>query len=89
MVAEAKLFGDQAIEFFFFAGLMFVFILVFLLFVRSYNYIEDLDVKQQQDNMTFDHAASDGDIVVVEGEEESVKRRHGNVTYQKVTSHEQ
>eukprot|EP01087_Luapelamoeba_hula_P015645 TRINITY_DN4699_c0_g1_i1.p1 TRINITY_DN4699_c0_g1~~TRINITY_DN4699_c0_g1_i1.p1 ORF type:complete len:563 (-),score=65.16 TRINITY_DN4699_c0_g1_i1:195-1883(-) len=37
-IAEVELFGDQAIEFFFYAGLMAVFIVIFLLFCRGFKY---------------------------------------------------
>jgi POT family proton-dependent oligopeptide transporter len=41
VIAEGEIFGDQAIEFFFFAGLMMVFLVIFMLFVRTYQYVED------------------------------------------------
>ena len=40
-IAEVELFSNRAVEFFFYAGLMAVFVVIFLLFVRGYKYVED------------------------------------------------
>ena len=42
VIAEAKLFPERWIEFFFFAGLMVVFIVIFVLFTFNYRYVEDI-----------------------------------------------
>jgi len=39
-VAEVSIFSDRAIEFFFYAGLMLLFTVIFLWFVRNYQYLD-------------------------------------------------
>jgi solute carrier family 15 oligopeptide transporter 1 len=62
VVAEVEIFGDQAVEFFFYAGLMAAFLVVFLFFVRTYSYVEDTkreaDGEQQETSILSVRATS-------------------------------
>jgi len=49
-IAEVSLFSDQAIEFFFYAGLMAVFTVIFLWFVRNYHYVNQFVDEDEVDS---------------------------------------
>jgi energy-coupling factor transporter transmembrane protein EcfT len=42
VIAESKIFSERWLEFFFFAGLMVVFIIIFIGFTFNYRYVEDV-----------------------------------------------
>jgi len=73
-VAEFKIFSEQAVEFFFYAGLMLVFVLVFLAFTWNYRYISTFDEPEE---------VPDEPAEVV-GEREGVVRR--NTAYRSTES---
>ena len=48
IIAEAKFFDRQSLEFFLFAGLMLVDMLVFALLARSYKYVDATNKKKEE-----------------------------------------
>lgn len=70
VIAESKIFSERWIEFFFFAGLMVVFIAIFIGFTFNYRYVEDA-AAAADDGLAGLGGQSDGDSFHQDGKRKS------------------
>jgi hypothetical protein len=70
VIAESKIFSERWIEFFFFAGLMVVFIAIFIGFTFNYRYVEDA-AAADDDGLAGLGGQSDGDSFHQDGKRKS------------------